>query len=347
MKRRDFITRMAVAPLFVGGGWRASAMPESLAFGQVPKRKCQLPFSASEQKLVQFLATQADECHLFGAPVMAKLCGAAPAWLNILGGFDSFSRTKRALFTFGVEPVSTPEMPTSFVKFRYEGRVYNVMDGSADSFCQSAYFSARQNRLPFAHGFLLFNARRGELHDPCGAAADAPAVPFKLISQPPTPVDAFDWLLSGWFECRFLGIKAGGDLPMLEAAALDCDSGKGQERFVAERVMNYFPEIIDYLGAEVARKVAGSRIVRHAMNETFGIDFEKVYATFERSADRGRSSGAQFMGIVQNQMGEFNNPSTIEGPVCRFMAQNNFTFRRPEWLVPGAESPSATPAGIA
>ena len=236
MKRSDFLTRMAVAPLFVGGGWRLSAVPESLTYQQVPKRKLKLPLTDSEQKLVQFLGTKADGCHLFGAPVMGKLCGGVPAWLNIIGNFDSFSQTKRALFAFGVEPVSTPEMPTSFVKFRYGGQVFNVVDGNLDSFCQSAFFSARQHRLPFAHGFLLFDPRRGELHDPCHAVDGETPQPFKLIAQPPTPVDAFDWLLSGWFESRFLGLKPGGNLPELEAAVLDCDSGNGQGRFVAERV---------------------------------------------------------------------------------------------------------------
>jgi len=334
MKRRDFITRMAVAPLMIGGAWGASSVPQSLTYSQVPKRRLPLSLGASEQKLFKLLDDQSDGCHLFGAPVMSKICGGQPAWVNIIGRFDSFTRTKRSLFAFGAEPVSTPEMPTSFIKFRYAGQVYNVVDGELDSFCQSAFFSARQHRLPFAHGFLLYDPRRRELHDPCEAVATVNPTPFKLIAQPPTPVDAFDWVLSGWFESRFLGLKASGDLPALEVAALDCEEGTQQARFVVERVMNYFPEIVDHLGQDVARRVAGSKLVCQAMREGLGVDFQRAYAAFESGVSREANSGARFIAVLRNHLGTAGQSPVEDGDLYRFMAQNNFAFRRPEWLGP-------------
>ena len=169
MKRRDFIARMAVAPLIAGGAWRAEAIPQSLTYRQSPKRRLRLALGEAEQKLLAFLEKQSLGCQLFGAPVMSRICGGQPAWINLIGEFDSFTRTKRELFAFGAEPVSTPEMPPTFIKFRYQGQVFNVVDGDLDSFCQSAFFSARQQKLPFAHGFLVYDPRRSALHDPCDA----------------------------------------------------------------------------------------------------------------------------------------------------------------------------------
>ncbi|HAB17771.1 MAG TPA: hypothetical protein PLX89_06375 [Verrucomicrobiota bacterium] len=343
MKRREFISCLAGAPLAFGGAWAAPTLPEALVYSRSPKRRIAVNFGESAQRLIAFLQDRARGCYLHGAPVMSRLCGSTPAWINLGGAFHSFSELKRELFSFGVIPISTPELPSSMIKFRLDDLVVNLLDADLDTFCQSAYFGAKERKLAFAHSFLVWNPSTGELHDPYDAAPHGEALePFRLIGRPASLADAFDWVLAGRFESHFLKLHLSPEFSVLEAETLAAAPPLALGRLVVERIVNYFPEVVDQLGLDVARRYATSSIVGQATREALGVDFANVFERFAQARTprpRFKTSGVEFIATLHHALGVSGEEALLDGEICRFMVRNNFTFRRPEWLI----APTAVP----
>lgn len=343
MKRREFISCLATAPLALGSAWAAPSMPEALAFGLSPKRRIALGLESAERELLALLGRHTEACHLHGAPVMARLCGASPAWFNVLGTFGDFTSLKRELFAAGVTPISTPDLPSSMIKFRFGERIFNLVNAGVESFCQSTYFAARERKLAFSHSFIVWNPATGELHDPLDAVpASGKPRPFQFVGRPGSLADGFDWVLAGRFEAHHLGMPLSDEFMGFEERTLAGEAPPALGRFIAERVVNYFPEVVDLLGMDVAGRFANSPLVGAAVRDGLGIDFARVFADFcqiRGPKPRFKGSGVEFMGALHQAPGLADEFTILQGDICRFMIRNRFTFRRPEWLIP----PTAVP----
>lgn len=338
MNRRDFIGGLILASAGVPGSGFGSAQATGAAGGlnyrHQPKVKADLPCPEEERKLVSMLLNQSRHCSQFGGPVVSRLSGSMPPWANLLVDIPNFSKLKTELFRFGVTPVSTPQFPSSFIKFHYGDQVYNLMNCGVEEFCQINRLKSRANLVPFAHNFVLYDLRRKELYDPYGAlAAPRPKgqPEMVLLSRPRNLPDAFDCLLTARFDAKFLGLSLSDQVLDFEKYVLNEECPEVDLPRIVERVVNYLPDVIESLDATQSAAMALSPLVTSSMKRALGVDISKVWSRVSRSSEE--DSGALFVALVKEGMGTARSAAGFEDELCLYLAKNGFAMRRTDLVM--------------
>ena len=333
MNRRTFIHTFLISAGAVSAAgsqlWHREPRGLSLAFKHQPKLKMPVELSCAEQNIAALFASSSRSLYLFGGPVLARLENTESSWTNFLIDTPDFRRVKRDLFELGVEPISTPEMPGTFIKFLYQDRIYNVMNCEIDEFCQRNRVQAKVKLVPFAHNFMIYDCMAGELADPCdalkGRKNGKPEI--QLVARPRSVVEGFDCVLSGKFESHLLGFSKSGELLDFEEFILNspgCPSAD-QPRIV-ERTINYIPDAIETFGVDAAAAIARAPFVKSVLQSSLGVDMDKVWVGLTHEAPEDRSIA--FLGLVKEQMGVDRAATGFEDRLTLYLATNGYALRR-------------------
>jgi hypothetical protein len=336
MKRRDFLGALILASAGVSGhslGHAQTTAPSGLNYRHHPKVKANLALAADEEKLVKMLFQHSRQCCQFGGPVLSRLAGSNPPWVNLLVDTPNFSRLKTELFRFGVTPVSTPQFPTSFIKFHHGEQVYNLMNCGVEEFCQINRLKSRINLVPFAHSFVLYDLRRHEVYDPYGAlqAPRPKGQPeMTLLSRPRNLPEALDCILTAKFDAKFLNFSMSEEIQDFERFVLASQCPDEDLPRVVERTVNYFPDALECLGPDEASALALSPLLKSAMQRALGVDLTKVWARVQRSSD---DQGALFVALIKEGMGNARSATGFEDDLTLYLAKNGFVMRRTDLMM--------------
>jgi hypothetical protein len=340
MKRRAFIGKVALAPAALTGfsGWlsRASVQPQALTFAAAPKRKITVPLHEVEEDIIRFLRPRGDAVYLYGSPIYAALSHGKNPWSNLLLSGGDFTRVKSDLFRKGVQPISTLELQPTFIKFFWKDRLFNLVNADVEEVCQANYVLHKSKGLPFAHNYLAYDLATGALYDPYEAVSNRQTRGIiRLILAPGTLAEGFDIILAGHFDARLLGLSPGEELRAFERKVLDTACPASQSCYVAERILNYYPDIVEKLGIETAAGISESRLVNGALRQSLGVDFRRTHdellARTRGSRFKG-STGREFMAVLHQQIGSPAGQSLFASRVCHFLMRNDFSIRCPEWI---------------
>ncbi len=332
MNRRSFLHTFALAAgsATLGGLQAWGREPQMLSLGYRHQKKIPLKISltSAETKLLRVVGRHSSSSHMFGGPVLSRARGSHPSWVNLLVDSKDFSRMKRKLFEFGVTPLSTPEMPSSFAKFVYEEQVYNVMNSTPDEFCQLNRLQARVQLVPFAHNFLLCDLQRGLAIDPCGAldSQSSSGTPeIVLVAKPRTLGESFDCVLSGRFEAKLLGLSPSQALRDFEQFVLNDSSSKSEVPRIAERVVNYIPDAIEVLGMEETKELVLCPMIRNAIKSGINVELDRVWSKLEKSKE---DHPAMFIALLKEAMGVSASATGFEDDLTLYLAKNGYNMRR-------------------
>lgn len=309
--------------------WDREPRAVGLAFKHQPKLRMELELTPPERELADVIGAASPSLYLFGGPVLARVEERATSWMNLLLDCRDFSRLKRKLFDFGVEPISTPEMPGSFIKFSFQDRIYNVMNCGIDHFCQLNRIQAKVQLVPFAHNFLIYDCNRRELADPCGALnarGNGKEREIRLVSRPRSVVEGFDCVLSARFESHLLGFQPSEELRDFDSFILRADCPTEDIPKIVERTINYIPDAIEILGERKAAPVALSPLVKQALHSGLRIEIENVWSGLKKEAAGDRP--AAFIGLVKEEMGLGRGTVGFEDDLTLYLARNGYALRR-------------------
>jgi len=332
MNRRSFIQTLMLS----AGAVSAAASPFwkqprslGLAFKHQPKTRLALELTASEAELAKVFRTASRTLYLFGGPVLARAQSQDTPWMNFLVDCRDFRRLKQRLFEFGVEPVSTPEMPGSFIKFIYGDKVCNVMNCDIDEFCQLNRLNARVQLVPFAHNFLIYDCKRRQLTDPFDSlnvrsSGGRPGI--KLVARPRTLVEGFDCVLSGRFEAGLFGFEPSEELRDFDAFILNSSCPSEDVPKIVERVVNYLPDALEKLGHEKAAEIALSPLVREVLKTGLRVGIEEVWSDLLREEPGDRA--AEFIALLKDGMGAGRGATGFQDDLTMYMAQHGYALRR-------------------
>lgn len=336
MNRRDFIGAIVLASAGVQGhslGTSQSPSPSGLNYRHHPKVKADLALGAEEQRLVQSLSKHSKQCFQFGGPVVSRLAGSEPSWVNLLVDSPNLTRLKTELFRFGVTPVSTPQFPASFIRFHHGDLVYNLMNCGVEEFCQLNRLKSQINLVPFAHSFVLYDLRRREVYDPYGALK-APRPEGKpqmtLLSRPRTIPEALDCILTAKFDAKFLNFSMSEEIADFEKFVLASECPEADLPRVVERMVNYFPDALENLGPVEAEALALSPLMKGAMDRALGVDMAKVWSKVRRSNE---DQGALFVALVKEGKGSTRSSTGFDDDLTLYLAKNGYVMRRTDLMI--------------
>jgi hypothetical protein len=305
--------------------------PSSLALGfkHQPKIKVNLDLFDAEKKLARVFSTSSRSLYLFGGPVLARAEKQSSAWMNFLIDSRDFPRLKKRLFEFGVEPISTPEMPGTFIKFRYKETIYNVMNCDIDEFCQLNRLNARVQLVPFAHNFLIYDCKRGEMADPfdsLGVRGEDRKPRIKMVARPRTVIEGFDCVLSGRFEAALLGFQPSAELRDFDSFILNGSCAAEDVPRIVERTVNYLPDVIETLGEKAAAEIALAPLVTAALHSGLKVKMHDIWAKLKEQEPEDQP--AEFMALLKEGMGGERGDAGFQDELAIYLAQNGYVLRR-------------------
>lgn len=299
-------------------------------FEHQPKTKLPLKLTEAEEALARVFKTGSEgskALYLFGGPVLVKTMDRDASWMNFLIDTADFPKIKQRLFKFGVEPISTPEMPSSFIKFAHQERIYNVMNCPIDQFCQLNRLNAQVQLVPFAHSFLIYDCQKKEVADPFDALGDPKSRDeIRLVARPRTVAEGFDCVLSGRFEAGLLKLRASAELREFEDFILNTACEKPEVPQIVERAVNYLPDALETLGKEGAESIALSPLVSSAVQSGLGVKMPEVWSALGREETEDRP--AAFLAILKEQMGFERDATGFEDGLTMYLARNGYGLRR-------------------
>lgn len=339
MNRRTFIRGLgltaATLPIALSNPF-APSNPVRIRFNQFPKTAAEPRFSESDQALLGFLQPKVGNLHLLGGPILPLLHGTPPPWISLLVDSHSFRDLKQQLFEFGVDPISTPHMPGSFIKFTFAGQIYNIVNGKVDNLCQRHAVLLEHKLIPFAHSFLILDVLRSELYDPYQAAlarASGGRLQIRLLRQPRTLLDAFDYLLSSLLECSLLQLERSPELFALEPFVLRAEPNKEEQRRVTERFVNYFPDLVDLHGYDSARRLLLSRFIGESLRNSMRIDPGDLDVRLNGIArQNGKVRDVDVLATLNDCLGYRPNEQHFTHNIDHYMLANAFQIRRTDLL---------------
>lgn len=343
MNRRKALGAVATASVTLPGmiGWSSNAMspPHAWTYSSAPKRKLNISLEDSDQAVVEFIRSHGARVSLYGGPVFATKHGRRSQWINLISDGADFRKLKRELFSFGVQPISTLELRSTFIKFVYNDKLFNLISGDPDEVCQTNYMISKVNSLPFAHNFLIYDTQSTELYDPYEAIdPDSTEPEIKVVIRPRTLAEGFDMVLASSFESSLLGLKKPSKLNGFQTRILETPCSRSQAKYISERILNYYPDIVDVVGEAFGDAIGSSKLVNDALKISLGLEFDKAQKEFARrrnESELGPDAGKKFMETVHRQMASQSENGVNHRQVFQFMLQNDFAVRRADWMGEG------------
>jgi len=295
-----------------------------------------VPMSQALKDLIAMLWEEGAEVYLLGGGVLARDCGKIPPYYNLLVEVGDFKAIKKALFEYGVVPVSTPDLPAEYIRFVYQERVYSALNMSLADYLERNVLGQRLQLLPLAHNFLVEDPSRRRVMDPYGALSESGnqqhADTIKLIRQPDSVVTGLEVCLAVAFDTALLGLKAPARFGAMERSVLGTViSTKSDSLLVFHRMLSYLPDLLEVRGWPSVRRYLRAPLCVSAAGGDPGIDLRQVEASLERVARRGQAiTGAHLFAAINRQ---FEPRSQVAGAgLPDFLASRQLPVRRKDLL---------------
>jgi hypothetical protein len=340
MKRRTFLQMVGASALGLPfmysqlGSASGKAGPgAALSHTRLPWR---LHFSSDEAALFSLLQSQSEGVYLVGGGVLGKTSGHDLPYLNLLVDSRNFGAIKQDLFRFGVVPVSTPELPSYFIRFVHEGRAYSALNMELAPFLAQNVLGPKLRLLPLAHNFLVFSTDESWVIDPHGALA-GPAEGtvlgrIKLLREPESAVVGLEICLAVAFDTALLGLKPPARHASFEQAVLGCTATQeGDALLVFHQVVSYLPDLMEVRGLDFTRKYLVSPLCVSAAAAGPGINLRNVDASLQALHRRGQEVASAHLFAAINK--EFGPRGQVTGTgLPDFLAAKQMPVRRKDLL---------------
>ena len=204
MKRRSFLQLVGASALglpFMSSELGSTRGRTGATPSDEQRRPWRLPFSLDESEVFSGLSEHAKGVYLVGGGVLAKAAGRALPYLNLVVDSDHFAALKQELFHYGVAPVSTPDLPSEFIRFVHQGKAYSALNLGLEAYLKSNVFGQKLRLLPLAHNYLVCSPTEAWVIDPHGALADSPeSGRIQFITQPESAIVGLELCLAVAFD---------------------------------------------------------------------------------------------------------------------------------------------------
>jgi hypothetical protein len=313
-----------------------AARPVSGGSGPVPKpgrQPLKLAWSEEAAEVLAVLGAHAKGVYLLGGPVICQLQKGEAPYLNFLVESDDFTRIKNELFRLGVEPVSTPDLPGTVIRFGYGKQAYSVVNMPLETYLKENVLTSNLGLIPFAHNFLVYSCKEQWVMDPFEAldskTAFGRSYSIKVIHEPPTPLAGLEYGMAAAFDVAVLGFKESSECSALVRRSLAQTATPEQAPLVMQQVINYFPDVLEIRGLDFTRKLLVSPLCVSAARESAGIDLTRVASALQASKQRGSQiTGARFMGALNREFLRKEKQIGLGMGVSDYMMAQGFLVRR-------------------
>jgi hypothetical protein len=339
MKRRQFIALVGAsalaAPFLVKQiAVRSSKTPLTASRARKP---LEIAATADEQKVLAVLQSQSKGVYLLGGCVVGKMQQRDLPFINLLVTSQNFDRIKTDLFTLGVVPVSTPELPASVIRFAYAGKPYSVVNLPLETYLKQNTLSSEYSLIPFAHNFLVYSFTDKWVIDPYNALAGKEHR-IQLLRDPASPVAALTCALAGTFDIALLGLKESAKFTRMTDKCLAKTVNGDDAALVMEQVINYVPDVLETSGFQAMQKFLISPLCLAAGRDGAGVDLKRVNAALVAAKRKGLMiDGARFIGALNKEFLRKENLDGLGFGVSDYMASKGFMLRRTDLLMASAK----------
>ena len=301
------------------------------------RRPLELATSASEQKVLAVLQTHSKGAYLLGGCVIGKIQKQDLPYVNLVVDSENFAQIKNDLFQLGVEPVSTPELPASVIRFGYQGKAYSVVNLSLNDYLKQNTLSSNLGLIPFAHNFLVYSFDKHWVIDPYDAFAGksifSKAHRIQLLQEPASPVAGLTCSLAATFDTSLLGLKESAACARLTRRCLEQTPDAEETHLVMEQVINYVPDVLETCGLEATQKYLLSPLCLAAARDGAGIDLRRVNTALVAAKRRGALDGSHLMGALNKEFLRKKNLDGLGFGLSDYMAVQGFMVRRTDLLM--------------
>jgi thioredoxin reductase len=255
-----------------------------------------------------------------------------PDLVNLLVQATQWAKLKETLFQFGVQPISTPEMPSNFIKFEHRETVFNVIDGEVDDICHRNSMLAQRGLIPFAHNFLVHELDGHQVYDPRQSLQQVDEdgrFVIQLLREPRNPLLAFDYMLGSRFECGLLNLKPSAELAELGDYILQSRVAESEAKFITERFLNYFPDLVEIYGYGEVRSILVSPLVRQAVKQSLKVDPDQLDEKLQSiESNGGVIRDYTVLAEINEALGYKPAESDFTKNIDHYMLANAFQVRR-------------------
>ena len=303
-----------------------------------PVRKpLRLKFGADEAGVISVLRPHSAGVYLIGGGVLGKVAGTELPCLNLMTESKAFGKIKRDLFTFGVAPISTPEMPENFIRFVYQSKPYSVCCLGLRDFLKGNVLGGEVPLIPLAHNFLVYAIDDAWVIDPYGALAGSQergkGRRAKLLLEPEAAVAGLECCLAAAFDTALLGLELPAGHTALERRALAGTASEKDAPIIVHHLINYFPDLLEIRGYDFTRRYLRSPLCASAAAIGPGIDLGKACASLEAARARGQEiTSVRLFKALNHEFCKAANISALGAGIPDYMAAKRLRIRRTDLL---------------
>jgi len=284
--------------------------------------------------------------YLLGGTAIAAAAGVESPYINLLIDSRKLPELKKSLFAFGVSPVSTADLPASFVRFIYHDKAYNVLNMNFDTYLQLSMTGQENGLILFAHNFLVYSIKDAFVLDPYGAlgfkTAGGKAFLIKPLQQPKTLLQGLEHCLAATFDRALLGLKPSPEYNQIEERLLQSTPGAKDSKEIFSRVLDYTSDILEVGGLDAAARLLTSPVCVGAGKIAAEIDFTRVEAELRRLQRKGvEVTGREFMLSVHGELKRKPAGKGAAQGLPEYVMYNKEPLRRVEVLLDALESAEA------
>lgn len=345
MKRRAFIGILGASALSMpfllsehGLGLASRNARLNARKNRVPLR-WDLPPDVSQ--VVSLLNKSSRHVYLLGGTALASAAGAGCPYLNLLIETGKLSELKKAIFDFGVTPVSTADLPAHFVRFIYQGKAYNVLNLGLDTYAQLSADGMEKGLILFAHNFVVGSPKDGWALDPYGALAGKSDQGFRIkpLRQPKALLQGFEHCLAAAFDRCLLGLQPSPEYEQIEERVFHASPGPQEAQEIMSLVLDYSPDLLEVGGLENAARLWKAPVCLAAARAAADIDLAQVEASLRRSHRQSSEvTSRHFMAAIHQELLKKPEGKGAAQGLPEYLAASLTPFRRVEVLIDALSS---------
>lgn len=354
MKRRTFIAlagASALATPFLVK--QIAGRPSKTPIAADRRRKrLDLTATADEQKVLNVLQASSKGVYLLGGCVIGKVQKRDLAYVNLLVESENFAQIKNDLFKLGVEPVSTPELPASVIRFGFAEKSYSVVNLPLNDFLKQNVPGTELGLIPFAHNFLVYSFTGGWVIDPYAAlsakATFSKANSIRVLEQPASPVAGLEYAIAASLDMAMLGLKESAACSRLTDRSLKQTVSADEAPTVVEHVINYVPDVLESSGFAAMRRFLVSPLCVDSARTGAGIDLKRVVSELDAIRKSGTDvTGTHLIGALNKEFLAKKHLDGLGFGLSDYMATKGFMVRRTDLLMAAMKTSRAIPQAIA
>ncbi len=276
--RRHFLHR---ASLFLSGA--ALASPVSLLEAAVPPARnirrftAEVPLSAADQTVLDWVLTYAAEVRLVGAGVLGKLRGSERRRTRILASIPAFATLDAALE--GILPFGEEQLFANgnTLTLELDGTEFTIINLLGPDF--EAKLGALLKRVVnFATDALTWDPATGELTDPFGATVTEA---LKIVNPGGNLAELFATLLRGITEAEVAKLEPGPSYKAFRRRVLGVANARPAIRQqITRRLLAALPDISEILSDSAVAALLASPLLTGGLRSILGLQPSQLFAQF-------------------------------------------------------------------